>query len=199
MSTSCVLVLDDDRGSCLLLRRIILSLGYTVDIVHNVADGLRAAASKQYCLVLIDCFMPDHTGWVASRAIKLLPRNGPPPAIIGILSYPDELMQRRCESSDMEGVLVKPFCKGALSDCLGRFHPAGQKLTFPMISSSIVTSQLETGIYLKSYFSHREDDIKSSLSPEREDSNMLLRVVDENSKLLHETGALILGELNSCR
>ena len=41
----------------------------------------------------------------------MLPRDGPPPVIFGILSFPDETLQQECESSGMHGVLTKPINK----------------------------------------------------------------------------------------
>jgi CheY-like chemotaxis protein len=114
------LILDDDRGSCLLLRKIITSLGYTCDFVHSVADGLRAAANTDYALVLIDSFLPDTSGFVALNAMKLLPREGPAPAFIGIMSNHDEQMQRRLVTAGMSGTLVKPFCRTTVAERIGQ-------------------------------------------------------------------------------
>ncbi len=115
-----ILVVDDDRASCLLLRKMITSLGYTCDFVHNVADGLRAAACKDYALVLIDSFLPDNSGLVAFSAIKLLPREGPAPAFIGIMSSHNEQMQYQLVSAGMAGVLVKPFYRTAVGERIGQ-------------------------------------------------------------------------------
>jgi CheY-like chemotaxis protein len=187
-----VLLLDDDRAACLILRQMFISLGYSVDTVHNVSDGLRAASCKNYSVVVIDCFMPDHTGWVASRAVKLLPRDGPPPAVIGILSYPDEKLQRRCESSDMDGVMVKPYCKRALLECL-----AGCNSSLPSSCPSTCHVPRQTGSNRSYLSSANRGNQRSNLSTEREVSDMLLRVVDSNSMMLPGTGPLALGELNS--
>jgi CheY-like chemotaxis protein len=189
MSAGNVLLLDDDHGSCLMLRKMIVSLGYSVDVVHNVADGLRAASCKTYRVVIVDCFMPDYTGWVATRAIKLLPRCGPPPAVIGILSYPDEHLQQRCETSEMEGVLVKPFCKGAVVDCLWKVRPPGQNSHFPSSCASTSAAPLETGIVLKRGSlrgAHRERS--ESNTPQ----DVHLGAAHPDSMMLHE-----IGELNS--
>jgi CheY-like chemotaxis protein len=115
-----ILFVDDDRASCLLLRQMITSLGYTCDFVHNAADGLRAAACKDYALVLVDSFLPDNSGLVAFSAIKLLPREGPAPAFIGIMSSQNEQMQYQLMSAGMAGVLVKPFCRTAVAERIGQ-------------------------------------------------------------------------------
>ena len=114
------LIVDDDRGSCLVLTKMLSSLGFVCDTENNVGNALRAFVSKKYRLVLVDCLLPDHSGWVGAQAIKQLSKNGQLPLIIGILSFPDEQMMRRCESSGMHGVLAKPITKATLSDCIQR-------------------------------------------------------------------------------
>jgi hypothetical protein len=61
---------DDDRGSCLLLKKLFTSLGYSCDITHSVSDALRAATCKSYCMALIDCLFPDQNGWTASQPME---------------------------------------------------------------------------------------------------------------------------------
>jgi CheY-like chemotaxis protein len=68
MQFACILVVDNDRASCLLLTKMITSLGYTCDFVHNVVDGLRAAACKDYALVLVDSFLPMDYAWLRFNA-----------------------------------------------------------------------------------------------------------------------------------
>jgi CheY-like chemotaxis protein len=125
-----ILALDDDHASCLLLRKMITSLGYTCDFVHNVADGLRAAACKDYALVLIDSFLPDNSGLVAFSAIKLLPREGPAPAFIGIMSCHNEQMQCQLVSAGMAGVLVKPFYRTAVGERIGQILHQRDPITY---------------------------------------------------------------------
>jgi CheY-like chemotaxis protein len=110
-------------ASCLILSKMLTSLGYQCDIVHTVADGLRAAARKQYSLIIMVCLLPDQTGWVAS----LLPREKPPSLIIGliigILSYPDDEMQSKCASAGMKSVVVKLFSKQEISGWSHALNP----------------------------------------------------------------------------
>jgi DNA-binding response OmpR family regulator len=112
-----VLVIDLDIGSCLLMKKAITSLGYYCDIAHSEDDGLRAAASTNYNLIIVGCLLGDKSCSVLIRAIKLLPRSGPCPSVIGVLSCPDSAMEMRCIDMGMERVLTKPVSKAALEDC----------------------------------------------------------------------------------
>ena len=114
-----VLVVDDDRGSCLLMQKMLLSLGFSCDIANNFGEGMKAVYSKPYSFILMDCLLPDQNGWVASRVIKSLPiQCGDPPTIIGILSCENEQLRSRCETAGMERILVKPVHKKELRECL---------------------------------------------------------------------------------
>ena len=68
---------------------------------------------------LIACFLITVVGLERKLSSSCL-KNGQLPLIIGILSFPDEQMMRRCESSGMHGVLAKPITKATLSDCIQR-------------------------------------------------------------------------------
>jgi CheY-like chemotaxis protein len=201
-----VLVMDDDRGSCLLIKRMLSSLGYMCDVVHNVADGLRALVKNDYSVVFVDHMMPDNTGLVATQAIKLLYRDGVPPMIIGILSYPDEELQQRCESSGMKSVISKPYSKGELSDCLK--HDVAQRSNNIAASCNRNNSSMRTGISLESNLKPSEkrhsdtecEVCKLSSMGRRmslEGSSSSSSSLDLGEVMLQEAGPLQFGELNS--
>ena len=182
-----VLLLDDDRASCLMLSKMLSSLGYQCDVVHNVADGLRAATKKKYSLIMMDCIMPDQNGWVASHAIQLLPRDGPPPSIIGIMSYPNDEMQRRCASACMAGVIVKPFSKGAVLDCISKARNHQQAITNSLCSCH------------SNPLASTDQDFKRTGSSRDLDSSLLLNAsvqLDMVNSILQDSDQLLIGELN---
>ena len=193
-----VLLLDDDRGSCLVLKKMFSSLGYTCDIVHNVSDALRAAASKAYCVILIDCLLPEQDGWIASQAIRLLSRDGPAPSIIGILSCPDEQMQRRCESAGMEEVLIKPICKKAVSDCIGKVLPLKVKPIAQRSSRGHFFQRVGSGFSSRS--APQLLSTRVLLEKSSSDRQKPLDLFDGPSTfVLQEAELLSLGEFNSMK
>ncbi len=184
--------MDDDRGSCLLLRKMITSLGYSCEFVHNVADGLRAAASKHYCLVLIDSFLPDQNGLVACHAIKMLPREGPNPVIIGIMSCRNEHLQRQCLSAGMAGVLVKPFYKTDVADRIR------QTLSYLQSASKSCTVTCHQA---RGYCNTKPDNNPVPLLSQRR-SNAEAKPLHLSNMIFQEEDhvhALTLGELNSSK
>ena len=112
------LVVDRDVGSCLILRKMMNAIGFKCDIVQSVDTGIKAAASVEYSLIMVGCVMGDNSCWVLSRAIKLLPRQGPNPVVIAVLSFSDSAMERRCSDLDLDGFVIKPVSRATLANCV---------------------------------------------------------------------------------
>ncbi len=152
-------------------------------------------------MVLMDCLLPDRNGWIATQAIKLLSRDGLAPSIIGILSYPDDQMQRRCASAGMEEVLIKPFCKKTVSDCIGKVLPrkvqpsaqqSGSGHLFQRVRSEFSS---RSAPQLTSNRSLLESPLKSS--SDRQTPIDLFDGPVSSTLLLTEAELLSIGEFNS--
>ncbi len=204
----CVLLVDDDRASCLMLSKMVASLGYKCDVVYSVADGLRAAARKKYTLIMMDCNLPDQTGWVASHAIRLLPRDGPPPSIVGILSFPDDAMQCQCAAARMTGVIVKPYNKREISDCISNAVSHQQAITdthcstpskdhgSPALCSRHLSAAQRKVSASQCSTSH---GLKRSRSTQELETSILLNTavqLDMANPILQDSDQLLIGELN---
>lgn len=198
-----VLVLDDDRGSCLVVRKILSSLGYVCDIAHDAAEGLRAVLENDYSFVLVDCLLPDNTGWVISHAIKLLHRDRVSPIVIGILSYPDDIMKQKCVSSGMKTAISKPISKSDLIGSLVSDLLANCRSTSVAMSGPCLVASARAGAAPDSRITSK--DIRSGLSGRAsvdfEKSRLSMggssSPLGEVELVLQEAGPLQLGELNS--
>lgn len=65
-----ILVVDDDKNICELLRMYLEKEGYTVTMVHNGIDAVNAFASENPDLVLLDIMLPQLDGWQVCREIR---------------------------------------------------------------------------------------------------------------------------------
>ena len=140
------LIFDRDVGSCLVLKKMMMALGFQCDVMHDLASCLQAIAPSIYNVVLAGCIHGDQACWEVSHAIRALPRGGERPAMIGIISFPDTEMQQRCTAMGMEGVLTKPVSKSELSDCIGHYksqpHIASQRSFLNLGFTSDLSSSL---------------------------------------------------------
>lgn len=65
-----ILVVDDDKNICDLLRMYLEKEGYSVIIEHNGTDAISAFNAESPSLVLLDIMLPKLDGWQVCREIR---------------------------------------------------------------------------------------------------------------------------------
>lgn len=65
-----ILVVDDDKNICDLLRMYLEKEGYTVLMEHNGIDAVNTFNSEDPDLVLLDIMLPQLDGWQVCREIR---------------------------------------------------------------------------------------------------------------------------------
>jgi DNA-binding response OmpR family regulator len=101
-----ILVVDDDRDLTELVRRELVSLGFTVDSVEFAEDALMAARDTAYALMIVDLGLPDRDGLELVRDM----RNRMIEAPILVLTARNRVEDRVTGlSNGADDYLVKPF------------------------------------------------------------------------------------------
>ena len=101
-----VLVVEDSLFGREVLCSLLEQQGYEVTAVENGADGVAAAAAREFDLVLLDIELPDTDGTTVATAIRAERPSVPVLAVTGHSS--DELIER-CADAGMDGFLSKPI------------------------------------------------------------------------------------------
>lgn len=142
-----ILVIDDDPGITLLLKRIIAKKGHDILIASNGLEGLKLAQEEVPDLIFTDVRMPDLGGVELAGFIKSDPNLQHIPVII--LSGTAYMLD--LEKTAADNILTKPFALksvyGILDYYLGQegneteskkedSELKGTKPTFPSISES---------------------------------------------------------------
>ena len=65
-----ILVVDDDPGTCITLRNILIKRGYGVGIAHTGEEAIAMAQERAYDIVFIDVKLPTINGLETYLAIK---------------------------------------------------------------------------------------------------------------------------------
>jgi two-component system response regulator CpxR len=65
-----VLVIDDDRELCGLIKDYLEPLGYAVEAAHNGPDGLERAVSGEFQAVILDLMLPGLDGFEVLKRIR---------------------------------------------------------------------------------------------------------------------------------
>jgi two-component system, sensor histidine kinase and response regulator len=121
-----VLVVDDNAIAGSLLRRMLESFGWTVDVAQSGETAMQMLTSKPlqtagkfpYSLVLLDWQMPTMDGWMLTQKIRQLAqmRTLAQPAIIMVTAHDREDVTRRTaqEQGMLDGFLLKPVTASLL-------------------------------------------------------------------------------------
>jgi two-component system sensor histidine kinase/response regulator len=65
-----ILVAEDDLVVQLIVKRTLEQAGYTLDLVADGQEAIKALETRHYDLVLMDCLMPRMDGFESTRAIR---------------------------------------------------------------------------------------------------------------------------------
>ncbi|MFT5210796.1 MAG: CheY-like chemotaxis protein [Flavobacterium sp.] len=115
-----ILIVEDNITNQIIAKKLMVSMGLTVDIVNNGQEGVEAYNSKNYDLIFMDCRMPVMDGYEATEAIRDIKQEKgltPTPiiALTANVSSDDRIL---CEESGMNAVVTKPFKRADLSKAL---------------------------------------------------------------------------------
>lgn len=105
-----ILVVDDNASNQYVARVVLEKFGYKARIVENGEQAIRAAATEQYELILMDCRMPVCDGYEATEAIRAMQaRTGKRVPIVGVTACAMEGDRERCLAAGMDDFFTKPL------------------------------------------------------------------------------------------
>jgi signal transduction histidine kinase/ActR/RegA family two-component response regulator len=119
-----VLVVEDNQVNQIVVQAALERLGCQVSLVDGGADGVRAATSERYDLVLMDCQMPDIDGYEATRQIRQWEQTQENKRRLPIVALTAHAMagdREKCESAGMDDYLTKPLSSSELKRVLTRW------------------------------------------------------------------------------
>ena len=122
MANEKILVVDDDKNICELLRLYLVKEGYNVTMVHDGGAALAEFDKLHPDLVLLDVMMPVMDGYAAARAIRAggQPRAGTVPIIaMSANAYAEDV--KKCLDSGMNAHISKPLFKDVMLRTIARF------------------------------------------------------------------------------
>ncbi len=109
-----ILVVDDDRRLCTIIKRGFLEEAYAVDVAYDGEEGEYLAEVNPYDLIILDIMMPVKDGIEVCQELRAKKVNTP----ILILTAKDTVEDRvRGLDTGADDYLVKPF---AFSELLAR-------------------------------------------------------------------------------
>ena len=110
-----IAIVEDDEFFRASMRRLMRSLGYTVEAFPSVADFLASSRLKGTACLIADIHMPGMTG--TELYGRLIEAGRDIPTIL-VTAYPDEATRARALKDGVVCYLLKPFDDHDLMDCV---------------------------------------------------------------------------------
>lgn len=108
MASERILVIDDDRNICDIMKMALESSGYSAETAYDPRDGMAKACSNPPDLILLDYNLPGKDGIQLLKDFQTIPDlKDVPVVIVSAISLPDIVNTALAEG--VSGYLVKPF------------------------------------------------------------------------------------------
>jgi signal transduction histidine kinase/DNA-binding response OmpR family regulator len=105
-----ILVVDDHPNNRQVIQRQLEELNCNAVLAADGPSALALLETRQFPLVLLDCYLPGMDGYQVARTIRAREQgNGRHQPIIAISAAVDTGHVQRCMESGMDGVLKKPL------------------------------------------------------------------------------------------
>jgi PAS domain S-box-containing protein len=121
-----VLLVEDNPTNRLVGSKILEALQLQVAIAEDGAEGVEAARTGGYDLILMDVQMPVMDGVEATRQIRRMPGETGRTPIIGLTANAMSHQREQYLAAGMDGVASKPISPSALIEEIGRVLNAGR-------------------------------------------------------------------------
>jgi two-component system copper resistance phosphate regulon response regulator CusR len=109
-----ILIIEDERKTSEYLKKGLAENGFVVDVCRDGDDGLKAALSNEYDLLLLDVMLPGRDGWSILTELRRAGKETP----VLFLTARDGVRDRvKGLQMGADDYLVKPF---AFSELLAR-------------------------------------------------------------------------------
>jgi len=129
LSSSCVLVVDDDADSADLYAMWLREAGHGVSIVSDASRALVLAPVLRPAVVVVDIGLPGMDGVDLVRHLRALPQLGAT-CFVAISAYGDASLPGRCARAGFSDFFQKPTPREELLRSVARGARAPQRVSF---------------------------------------------------------------------
>ena len=121
-----VLVVDDAPDNRLLISRLLALAGASVTTASNASEGISAALSGDFDVILMDIQMPGMDGYEAVKRLRSLHYARP---IIALTAHAMQSDKDQCLRSGFDQYLTKPVSRPELIARIAEFRRAADSIS----------------------------------------------------------------------
>lgn len=116
-----VLVVEDNSPSQIVMSTMLQFLNCKSDMVSNGRDAVKMVSQNSYDIVLMDCNMPDISGFEATAEIRRMEGDRKHTIIIALTANAIKGDREKCLAAGMDDYLAKPIRSDELQKVLERW------------------------------------------------------------------------------
>ena len=124
-----ILLVEDNAVNQAMATQMLKLMGCTVDLAEHGKEALHKASGVDYDLILMDCMMPEMSGYEATQAIRQLVGKRSEITIIALTASARQGDRQKCLDAGMNDYLAKPINKQTLQAMLYKWLRAKQVAT----------------------------------------------------------------------
>ena len=117
----CLLVVEDNAVNQLVMKAMVRNLGYSCDVAGDGLEALAALDSRRYSAVIMDCYMPEMDGFVATKELRRREGNMRHTPVIALTAGATSEDNDRCIAAGMDDYLSKPVSEAQFAQTLNRW------------------------------------------------------------------------------
>lgn len=186
-----LLLVDDSRTNRMLALSILKKMGYRVDAVDSGEAAVAAVGQGDYRAVLMDVWMPDMDGLMATAAIRALPAPACDIPIIAMTADSDDEDRRRCLAAGMNDYLSKPIDRKILAAVLARATGQSGDGSQTAQAASGAASLVRVGLIDEPVFAQLREDT----GPETMADLVVAFMAETDERVVRMTAAAGTGDL----
>lgn len=118
-----VLLAEDNLVNQQVALGMLRKLGVEAEVANNGREAYESVIAKEYDLVLMDCQMPEMSGFEATESVRNIDGEKSETTIIALTANAMEGDKEKCLASGMDDYLAKPFKPEALKEMLEKWLP----------------------------------------------------------------------------
>jgi signal transduction histidine kinase/HPt (histidine-containing phosphotransfer) domain-containing protein len=118
-----ILVAEDNQVNQILAASMLSRRGYRTEVVGNGAEALSALSQRRFAAVLMDCQMPEISGYDATERLRLREPEAVHTPVIAMTAHALQGDREKCLLSGMDDYLSKPLNPDDLDRILSRWAP----------------------------------------------------------------------------
>lgn len=138
-----ILVAEDNHINQIMITQMLEIIGCKSDIAKNGREAVEMIRQNRYDLVLMDCMMPEMSGYEATEVIRQMSDDKNNTIIIALTANALQGDKQKCLGCGMSDYLSKPIKKLELQAMLAKWLQNSYIPKHPLVTSQNLTSKKE--------------------------------------------------------